>query len=89
MVDQAGSIDVTSCLKPSLFLPPKPKNSVGHSPPEIDKVKTMLASAAAKIRACLEERHASLAPTPEELKDLSLACGRLWCVIMCCFGSGM
>lgn len=42
----------------------------------------MLTSAAAKIRACLEERHASLVPTPEELKDLSLACGQLWCVIM-------
>lgn len=55
---------------------------MGQSPPEIDKVKTMLTSAAAKIRACLEERHASLAPISEELKDLSLACGRLWCVIM-------
>jgi hypothetical protein len=40
----------------------------------------MLQTAAAKIRSCLDERYASIAPTPEELKDLSLACGRLWCV---------
>lgn len=59
---------------------PQTNNSVGQSPPDIDKVQSMLTSAAAKIRACLEERHASLAPTSEELKDLSLACGRLWYV---------
>lgn len=55
-------------------------HSVGQSPPEIKKVQSMLTDAAAKIRSCLEERHASLVPTPEELKDISLACGRLWYV---------
>lgn len=55
------------------------QNSVGETPPDIDRVQNMLRAAAAKIRSTLTERHASIAPTPEELKDLSLACGRLWC----------
>ena len=64
-------------------------HSVGESPPQIDKVQNMLRGAAAKVRACLEERHASIVPNPEELKDLSLACGRLWCVLWLVKGFGV